>query len=235
MTLNQAVKRIKTIAEAHKQVRSFFQGKVADFLDDKGRKYVGVVLELNSGSFSISGKAAIISTRLYVLDLVHVAADARSNELDVQSDCLQIAMDLLVQFAHPMFSDWKISLDNPMQMLEEEREDYLAGVYVDISISMQFTLNICQVPTELTDYIAIDNDMKLVYDTTYVATGSEGKILTIPAIAGKKILLITRDNAVLYKTSSAPDSTQYTWDLSQIGVGTNIDAGQKFLILWRNQ
>jgi len=234
MTLNQAVRRIQKIAESHGQVRAFFQGKVTDFLDDKGRKYVAVILQLNGGTISTTGKAATVSARLYVLDLVHIAADARSNELDVQSDCLSIALDLLAQIAYPKYDDWILSTDNSIQMLEEEMEDYLAGCYVDIAIRWPFTQNVCQVPTELTDYSPIDNDMKFVYDTIYVATGAEGKTLTIPDISGKKILLITRDSAILYKTSSAPDSTQYTWDFTSIGLGTDTGAGQKFLILWRN-
>lgn len=67
----------------------------------------------------------------------------------------------------------------------------------------------------------------------YTATGSEGSSLTISALAGYDILLVTRESGVLYEVGSSPDSSQYTWDDITIGLGTDANAGERFLILFR--
>lgn len=68
----------------------------------------------------------------------------------------------------------------------------------------------------------------------YVATGSEGVTLTIPALAGKIILLITRENDILYDTPSAPDTTEYIWTTPNITLGLATIAGQRFKIIYGN-
>lgn len=69
--------------------------------------------------------------------------------------------------------------------------------------------------------------------TLYTATGSEGSSLTIPALAGYEILLIMRESGPLYEVGSSPDSSSYTWDDTTIGLGTDANVGERFLILYR--
>lgn len=233
MTLNQVIRRIQKIAEAHKQIRSFFQGDVQEFLTDKGRAYATVLAQITSGNLSTGSKAVSVSIRLWFLDLVNVSAGAKLNELDVQSDMLEVGKDILGQINNPVFNDWRLSSDNTLQIVSEQLDDMLAGCYVDITITTMYPQNICQVPTELTDYSPTDNDMKLVYDEIYIATGTEGTTLTVPAIQGKKVLFVVRDNAPLYKVSNNPGSTEYTWDFTNIGLSVQTAPGQRFLILYR--
>lgn len=236
MTLNQVIRRIQTLTTDHKQIRSFQQNKLSqEFLNDKTTRYPCALLQGTDGSISTANKSVSLSFRLFLLDLVHVSEDTKSNELDVQSDMLSVAMDLVAQMNYPGFDDWILSTDNNLQLLAEEQNDMVAGCYFDFSLRAMFTQNVCQVPTTLTDYSPIDTDMKQVYDETYLANGSEGSTLTIPAIKGKKILLIIRENNPLYKVSNSPESTEYTWDLTDIGLGTPVNpAGERFLILYRN-
>jgi len=67
----------------------------------------------------------------------------------------------------------------------------------------------------------------------YTATGSEGSLLTIPALAGYEILLIMRESGPLYEVGSSPDSSSYTWDDTTIGLGAATSPGERFLILYR--
>lgn len=68
----------------------------------------------------------------------------------------------------------------------------------------------------------------------YVATGAEGTTLSISALAGRYILGIWREGACLYDVLSAPDSAEYIWDSTNITLGLATNAGERFLILWKN-
>ena len=115
-----------------------------------------------------------------------------------------------------------------------------AGTVIDISIQTQFITDVCQ-PPAIIDFTVNDNnnDMKLVFDLKYTADGSEGSTLTtiangnIPEINGKKILLLTREFAPLYKVDTNPNTTEFTWDNNDIGLGFPTAAGERFLILYR--
>lgn len=215
-------------------MRTYKQGLVSDFLVDKTTKYPAAFLQDNGGSISLSGHATTLSYRLFLLDMVHVSEDSKQNEQDIQSDMVSIAQDLLAQMNYPGFDDWAISSDNQLQLLVEQDNDLIAGCYFDFSIRIMYAQNVCQVPTSITDYTPTDDSMKYLYDVKYVATGSEGTTITIPELAGKKILFMTRGNAIIYKTSSAPASNEFTWNDVIIGLGAATNSGEPFLILYRN-
>ena len=68
----------------------------------------------------------------------------------------------------------------------------------------------------------------------YTATGSEGSTLTIPAIQGKQVLSIMRESGPIWEIGSSPDSSQYTWDDTDIVLGAPVSgAGERFLIFYR--
>lgn len=234
MTLNQVINRIKSLSLGHKQIREFKKGLVTDFLTDKTTKYPAVFLQDNGGSISLAGHATTLNYRLFFVDLVHVSQDTKINEQDVHSDMVSIAMDLLAQMNNSLFDDWRISSDNNLQLLVENDGDMFAGCFIDVSLRIMYQQNICQVPTEIINYQPTDVDMKFLYDVKYIATGTEGVTLTITEIVGKKILLVTRATAVIYKTSSTPGPSEYTWDNNIVTLGTVANAGERFLILYRN-
>lgn len=234
LTLNQVQKRIESLTLAHKQVRTYKQGLVSDFFTDKTTKYPAACLQDISGVISLSGHSTSLSYRMFLLDLVHVSEDSKQNEQDVQSDMVSIAQDLLAQMSFPGYDDWAISSDNQLQLLVENDNDLIAGCYFDFSVRTMYARNVCQVPTEITDYSPIDDSMKHIYDVKYIATGTEGTTLTIPELAGEKILFMTRGNSIIYKTSSSPASNEFTWDDTDIGLGVVTNPGEPFLILYRN-
>lgn len=234
MTLNQIVSRIKSLSLGHKMVRSFNKGLVTDFFADKTTKYPSVCLQDLGGSISLTGHATTINYKLFISDLVHVSADSKSNEEDVLSDMVSIAMDLLAQFNNGNYDDWRISTDNSLNFFVENENDMHAGCVIDLSIRFMYTQNICQVPTDITEYTPTDNDMKYVYDIKYTATGSEGSTLSIPEIVGKKVLFVTRESSPIYKVSSAPTSSEYIWNDTNMVLGAATNPGDRFLILYRN-
>lgn len=234
MTLNQVIKRIESLSLGHKQVRTFRKGFVSDFFADKTAKYPAVCLQDNSGVISLAEHAATLNYRMFIADLVHVSADTNTNEQDVQSDMVSIAMDLLAQMNNGNYDDWRISADNTVQLFAENDNDMQAGCVIDFTVRFPYTQNICQIPTDITEYTPTDNDMKYVYDIKYTATGSEGATLSIPEIVGKKVLFVTRESSPIYKVSSAPISSEYTWNDTIMGLGAVTNPGDRFLILYRN-
>lgn len=66
----------------------------------------------------------------------------------------------------------------------------------------------------------------------YVATGSEGTILTISALAGKNILLVVREGSIMYDTVALPDSTEYIWDSTNFTLGQALRLGERLIILY---
>ncbi len=237
MTYNQVLKRIETIVRAHKQVRHFGRGLLTDFLSDKTISYAAVFLEDGGASINPGSNTASFSFRMRFADLVHVSGDTKENELDVLSDMFSVAMDIIAQLSYPGYNDWRVSLTNNMQSLVEQDGDMYAGWYVDMQIAIMYSQNVCQVPTTITDYIPIDTDlMKLVYDYPFTATGTEGSSIVIAGIAGKKILFVTREYSPLYPVSNLPNTTEYTWDGTTIGLNEDLptQAGERFLILYRS-
>jgi len=144
-----------TIALAHKQVRAYHRGKIGDFLGEHTSKYPFVGLQETGGSISTTGHSSSINFRLFFFDLVHVSTNAKENELDVESDMVSIAQDIIAQLNNPNYTDWRVSTDNSLTLHSEGEGDMYAGCYIDISISTAFTQNICQIPTVLPNYFPV--------------------------------------------------------------------------------
>lgn len=234
-TLNSVVRGIRTIAEAHKQIRSFFYNvNIVEWLNEQKGRYPAVFLQTQPGIISPDGHATTIAFKMFFVDLANVDEATKANELDVESDMLSVAQDIVAQINRPG-SDWYANGDYSYEVMTEGDNDMWAGVAIDFSLRIVFTQNICAVPTTFTDYNPepTDEDMN-VYDLEYIATGTEGTALTIPALAGKKLIFVSRESGVLYKVSNAPDTAEYTWDLTTITLGLATIAGARFLILYRN-
>ena len=67
----------------------------------------------------------------------------------------------------------------------------------------------------------------------YTGLGTEGATITIPALSGKQILLIAREIGTIYEVGSDPASNEFTWDDTDIVLGTEINAGERIIILYR--
>lgn len=241
MTLNQVIGRVKILSGAHKQIRNFYYGNVVDFLTDKKTLYPSFFLQDLPGNIDPIGKQVTMNFRMFLLDLVHVSDDAKQNEQDVQSDMLSVAMDLIAQIDYSGYSDWKIASTVPSQFVTEDMDDMVAGVTADISIVTPWNKNVCAVPANSFSFPLIDTDMKPVYDLVYTATGNEGSTLTIPAIYGKKILMLVRETFTQYEVAAfdANQSTEFLWEnssnpLTDIQLGTAVNPSERFLILYRN-
>jgi len=147
MTLNQIIDRIKKISLAHKQLNNFYFGFTTDFLTDKTTVYPSAFLNDNGGNIDVAGKQVTYNFKIYLLDLVNIVAETSSNELEVQSDMMSVGLDLLAEFEHSSYTDWKLGFGNTFLLVQEAFDDMIAGVQIDFSITVMYTRDTCAVPT----------------------------------------------------------------------------------------
>lgn len=151
MTLNQIIQRIKTIALAHKQINDFREGDVVNFLRESDVVYPCCLLQILPGRISRTEKQTTVRIALYLCDLVDLSIDSKENELEVKSDLLSIAEDMMAAFSYPQFEqDWDFSDEASVEFLDEKFEDMISAVLLTLDFKTRFDSNRCQIPTTLT-------------------------------------------------------------------------------------
>jgi hypothetical protein len=151
MTLNQITKKIKKIAEDHRQVRTVRLDDPSNFLSNETKDvlYPAVWFTLNGSD--ITGKEKTYKFVITIADILH---PEDITETEVQSDCEQIADDIL-GFLNWGKQEWTYEKSTQYEYFREDFEDILAGVTFQISLKVPFVYDICDVPA---DYVLPDNE-----------------------------------------------------------------------------
>jgi len=139
MTLNQIVKQITGYGTSHPQINTVYFGDFADKLDDADVVYPAMFYDLESGNFLAKQLSFVFS--IYLLDRHLVETDAS----EVLSDMSLVAEDIVARFRTPT-NEWITSDNINMQFFREAEPDYLAGVRLDVSITLPSINNRCQIP-----------------------------------------------------------------------------------------
>jgi hypothetical protein len=148
MTLNQVVKRLETLALGHKQINSFREGDLVDVLNERDIDYPICLVQILPGSISRTSKQTNFNFAIYFMDLVNVSNNAKSNELEVQSDLTSIAEDIMALITYPDYLDtWTPSNEAQLEYFNEKFEDLVTAARITLTISTRFDANRCQVPT----------------------------------------------------------------------------------------
>ena len=155
-TYNQIKERLVNIKNVHKQIESVFVGVPSqDLLQDSSEplKYPAMLCQplqidtiLNDGS---SG-SIVFNFDIGFMDLP--LAD-RSNEDEIRSDQLSIALDVVEMIRQPNFfgMDSGIFLDNnsnpSINFVTMKEIDNLTGAVISLRIKTELNNNRCEVPT----------------------------------------------------------------------------------------
>jgi len=144
LTLNQIIKKLIEIASSHKMVRTAKHVKAEDFIvfDYKDVEYPAVWYTLNTSS--ITGKEKTYQILVTIADIHHVE---NMDELEMQSDCEQIAHDLLAQVGWDL-QEWVMERSFNFEYFRQGQEDILAGVTFEMSLKLPIIYNACQVPSD---------------------------------------------------------------------------------------
>ena len=145
MTLNQTIKIIEDLGNAHQQINTTFYGNAFDFLS-KGSDNVYPALFFDLTGASINGKTSTINFTLFFCDRV---LPEQSNEQEVLSDQLLTAEDIIAQLHYNDF-DFVLQDAVTLDFFTEDTPEYLAGVSATISLDLPYLQNRCVVPTDYT-------------------------------------------------------------------------------------
>lgn len=142
MTLNQVIKKIEDIGNAHQQVKTTFYGSAFDFLS-KGSDalYPAFLFDINNAS--INGKTLTVSFSFFFMDRM---LPEETNYQDVISDQLLVAQDIIAQLSYNDF-DFELQQSVTLNSFMENTPDLLAGWQTDVSLDLPYIYNRCEVPT----------------------------------------------------------------------------------------
>jgi hypothetical protein len=132
--------------------------------------------------------------------------------------------------------------NSPLQMVTEYHNDMTAGVYLDLSIAVDYLTDRCQVPSVAITIETDSNDMR-----TYEAykTGVTGTTVSLSALTnyagatvdltGKKLLFVTREGMPFKViTSGTPAIDEVKQNATTIEFLNDLSASERIFILYRN-
>lgn len=124
-------------------INTFGEGNIYDYVDNGGEiKYpvMWVVMKpLSYNNKVLSYRATIVFADLLTED--------KSNRLQLQSDQLQVALDVIAKLKLDNTYNFNISDSSAIEFFEERFDDFTAGVTADIEILDPNPLDKCSIPT----------------------------------------------------------------------------------------
>lgn len=177
-TLNQINELLEGIATAHQQINSYGIGDLYDLVANGAVTYPLMFTVINPGQ--IQGKQMSLNLSLLFMDLVH---KDQHNELEVLSDQLQIATDVVAQLRAPLYEDWFMVGDSvSFEDFTERFNDEVAGYKIDITLNLSEQFNLCALPIVGSPSGPSGCSPSLVQnsDLSYLVYVASGSTLTLP-------------------------------------------------------
>ena len=154
-TFRGFVRDIKKIYEKHDQIKDYGFGFIEDvtFKKEGEGKVNYPYLFVIPDSSNVDERQLQYSVRLIMMDRVVNYTD--ENMLDVMSDCNQILQDVIAQFKYsytPQDGDYSViyDIETPVQLqpFADKFDDYVAGWFATITITLGQGLDRCIAPFE---------------------------------------------------------------------------------------
>jgi len=179
LSLNQFTALLKSLSDAHEQLKTFGEGDVWEIGASTPIQYplMWVVPQP-------SNTAQKLLNMKFSLLFADIVFHDKSNEQDVLSDTQQIALDILAQLNAPEFADDFI-LDPIAQLtpFTEKFDDEVAGWKVDINIKVNYLADRCAVPSTLTPSAVSPACAPVLVrnsDGSYTASFASGSTAVLP-------------------------------------------------------
>jgi len=142
MTLNQLKSKLESLANNHLQIKSYGWGDSWEFEADGGVN--ASTMWVIPRGFNIESKAIVYQFNLLFMDLVD---KDEANETEVLSDQTLICMDILSKLDEEAQSDdFTLIKTNSAQYFTERFDNEWAGVYIDLSIRVNYLRDNCNIP-----------------------------------------------------------------------------------------
>lgn len=143
MTLVDLVQKLKTIQEEHPMIRTFGEGDIYDYVDNGGEIRYPVLWTVVKPSL-YNGTTLRYDLVLLFADLL---TEDKSNRLQIQSDQMLVALDVLAKLKLDNSYTFNTAPQASIEFFQERFDDFTAGVSIDIQITSPMPLNFCQIPT----------------------------------------------------------------------------------------
>jgi hypothetical protein len=143
MTLVELVQKLKAIQEAHPMIRTFGEGDIYDYVDNGGEiQYPVMWTVIRPIQFSTSNLRYRI-----VLLFADLLTEDKSNRLQIQSDQMLVALDVLAKLKLDNSYSFNAISNATLELFQERFDDFTAGVSIEIEINSPVPLNLCAIPT----------------------------------------------------------------------------------------
>jgi len=236
MTLNNIISYIQTMAESHKQIKSFFFGLRDEWLSNGDIQYPAMFVELKTAKVSRITRNTTYSFVCVLADLSDVASHAQENEFEVESDLTQIAEDMvsLMQFESDKNSDFQSSKEVILEYFTDTLEDIDIAVGFQFDISTRYAANRCQVPT---NFISPNAPTSPFIMANYSFRNDVPKTsFTINSLKNKQITLLLVDGESPLQVAENPSIDEYSYNVvtGEFIFGKEIQSEQVVQILNRS-
>ena len=145
MTLNGTIKRLKQILTSHAQIKYYFFGSIADFLQMNDKpQHISALLVLNSERFIGDRESQTrIDFSLYIMDWSSIEVNAMQ---DIWNDTLLVCHDVLANMKDESMTDFYVMEDAQLTPFTDKTADALTGWKMDFSIIYDSIINVCETP-----------------------------------------------------------------------------------------
>jgi len=140
LTLNQLVKQITAFGNNHKQIKFVYFGDVWERLSNGEITYPAMFFTLTNAQ--ILAKQIQYNFSIYVMDRMLME---ETNETEVLSDMTLIGQDMVAKFRDPIYN-WIANDNMPITFYTESDPDSLAGIKIDITLTLSSLNDTCQIP-----------------------------------------------------------------------------------------
>ena len=140
-TLNQIVAQITEIGAKHQQINTTYFGDVWERLSNGEVTYPAMFFTLNGAT--LLAKQLQYNFSIYLMDRM---LSEETNETDVLIDMTNVGEDIVALLRAPT-QVWTIGDTASITYYTESDPDYLAGIKIDISLTLPSINNRCVIPT----------------------------------------------------------------------------------------
>ena len=149
-TLSNIVSKLQSLALNHKQVEFFYYGSIVEVLNGSDVTYPACFVEMLGITVTTDEDQTKCQFRIWFCDILNLSEGAKNNYLELQSDLVLIAEDMISMINSTLLYDfWTVNTVYPLTFAEEQLRDYVISVSFDIEISVPYLADRCQVPNTL--------------------------------------------------------------------------------------
>lgn len=130
------------ISQSHPMIKTFGEGDIYDYVDNGGEIQYPVIWVIVQPSTYTSGT---MRYRLVML-FADLLTEDKQNRLQLQSDQLQVAIDIISKLKLDQTYNFNTSTNINIEFFQEKFDDFTAGVTATIEIIDPQPLDYCQIP-----------------------------------------------------------------------------------------